>query len=53
MAKPKNVQTTEQLPSFHTLAKVSSQDMLQQYMNEEIPDIQALFRKGRGTRDQI
>ena len=52
-AMPKNVQTTEQLPSFHTLAKVSSQDMLQQYVNEEIPDIQALFRKGRGTRDQI
>ena len=26
---------------------------LQQYMNDEIPDIQAGFRKGRGTRDQI
>ena len=26
---------------------------LQQYMNHEIPDIQAGFRKGRGTRDQI
>ena len=26
---------------------------LQQYMNQEIPDIQAGFRKGRGTRDQI
>ena len=26
---------------------------LQQYMNPELPDIQAGFRKGRGTRDQI
>ena len=25
----------------------------QQYMNREIPDVQAGFRKGRGTRDQI
>ena len=27
--------------------------MLQQYMNQELPDVQAGFRKGRGTRDQI
>ena len=27
--------------------------MLQQYMNCELPDVQAGFRKGRGTRDQI
>ena len=26
---------------------------LQQYMNHEIPDVQAGFRKGTGTRDQI
>ena len=26
---------------------------LQQYMNREFPDVQAGFRKGRGTRDQI
>ena len=26
---------------------------LQQYMNRELPDIQAGFRKGRGTRNQI
>ena len=26
---------------------------LQQYMNHELPDVQAAFRKGRGTRDQI
>ena len=29
------------------------QARLQQYMNSELPDIQAGFRKGRGTRDQI
>jgi len=26
---------------------------LQQYINQEVPDVQAGFRKGRGTRDQI
>ena len=26
---------------------------LQRYMNRELPDVQAGFRKGRGTRDQI
>ena len=29
------------------------QGRLQQYMNRELPDVQAGFRKGRGTRDQI
>ena len=29
------------------------QTRLQQYMNQEIPDVQAGFRKGRGIRDQI
>ena len=29
------------------------QARLQQYMNREIPDVQAGFRKGKGTRDQI
>ena len=29
------------------------QARLQQYMNREFPDVQAGFRKGRGTRDQI
>ena len=46
----------------HTLALVSHgnkvmpkvlQSRLQQYMNRELPDVQAGFRKGRGTRDQI
>ena len=29
------------------------QAMLQQYVNQELPDVQAIVRKGRGTRDQI
>ena len=29
------------------------QARLQQYMNRELPDVQAGFRKRRGTRDQI
>ena len=29
------------------------QAKLQQYLNQELPDVQAGFRKGRGTRDQI
>ena len=40
----------------HTLAKVMFkilQARLQQYVNRELPDVQAGFRKGRGTGDQI
>ena len=29
------------------------QARLQQYVNRELPDVQARFRKGRGTRDQV
>ena len=29
------------------------QAKVQQYMNQEVPDVQAGIRKGRGTRDQI
>ena len=29
------------------------QARLQQYVNDELPDVQAGFKKGRGTRDQI
>ena len=29
------------------------QARLQQYVNRELPDVQARFRKGKGTRDQI
>ena len=51
---PKNAQTTAQLHSSHTLVMFKIlQDRLQQYVNHELPDVQAGFRKGRGTRDQI
>ena len=50
---PENVQTTVQLHSFHMLAKLMLQARLQQYVSWEIPDVQARFRKGRGTWDQI
>ena len=53
-AMPKNAQTTAQLHSFHMLVMLKTlQARLQQYMNSEIPDVQAGFRKGRGTRYQI
>ena len=51
---PKNVQTTAQLHSSHAsevMLKIL-QARLQQYMNCELPDVQAGLRKGRGTRDQ-
>ena len=51
---PKNAQTTTQLHSSHMLVMLKIlQARLQQYMNYELPDVQAGFRKGRGTRDQI
>ena len=48
--------------NYHTIALISDvckvnlkilQMRLQQHMNQELPDVQAGFRKGRGTRDQI
>ena len=48
--------------NYHTIALISHaskvmltilQARLQQYVNHELPDVQARFRKGRGTRDQI
>ena len=54
-AMPKNV-------NYHTVALISHtskvmlkilQARLQQYMNQQLPDIQVGFRKGTGTRDQI
>jgi len=48
--------------NYHTIVLISHaskvmlkilQARLQQYMNQELPDVQAGFRKGRGTRDQI
>ena len=53
---PKNVQNILQLHSYHTLAKYWSKIFLArlpQYVNQYLPDVQAGFRKGRGTRDQI
>ena len=51
---PKNAQTTAQLLSSHTLVIFKIlQVRLQQYVNCELPDVPAGFRKGRGTRDQI
>ena len=51
---PKHAQTTAQLHSSHTKVMLKIlQARLQQYVNHELPDVQAGFRKGRGTRDQI
>ena len=53
---PKNVQTTAQLHAISHASKVMLkilQVRLQQYVNHELPDEQAGFRKDRGTRDQI
>ena len=55
-AIPKNVQTTLQLPSFHTLAKLCSKSFklgFSSMWTEKLLDVQAGLRKGRGTRDQI
>ena len=52
----------KEFSNYHTIALISHaskvmlkilQARLQQYMNHELPDVQAGFRKGRGTRDQI
>ena len=53
---PKNAQTTAQLKLISHISKVMFkilQSGLQQYMNHELPDVQAGFRKTRGTSDQI
>ena len=54
---PKYAQTSTQLIalisySSKVMIKIL-QARLQQYVNHELPDVQACFRKGRGTRDQI
>ena len=52
----------KECPNYCTIALISHaskvmlkilQARLQQYLNQEISDVQAGFRKGRGTRDQI
>ena len=50
---PKNVQTTAQLHSFHLLVRQWSKSFKLGFHGTEIPEVQARFRKGRGTRDQI
>ena len=53
---PKNAQTTALIALISQASKVMLkilQARLQQYMNCELPDVQAGFRKGRGTRYQI
>ena len=58
---PKKVNAKE-CSNYHTVALISCinkvmfkifQARFQQYVNCELPDVQAGFRKGRGTRDQI
>ena len=58
---PKNGHAKE-YSNYCTIAMISHaskvmlkilQARLQQYLNHELPDVQARFRKGRGTRDQI
>ena len=53
---------TKECSNYHTVALISHtskvmlkilQARLQQYVNRELPDVQAGFRKCRGTRDQI
>ena len=60
-SKPKKANTKE-CSNYHTIALISHaskvmlkilQARLQQYMNWELPDVQAGFGKGRGTREQI
>ena len=52
----------QRILNYHTIALISHaskimlkilQARLQQYVNCELPDVQAGFRKGRGTKDQI
>ena len=50
---PKNAQTTTLILHASKVMLKILQARLQQYMNRELPDVQAGFRKGRGTRDQI
>ena len=54
--------SAKECSNYHTIALISHtskvmlkilQARLQQYVNHELPDVQAGFRKSRGTRDQI
>ena len=61
-SNPKDFINAKECSNYRTIALISHasksmpkilQARLQQYMNHELPDIQAGSRKGRGTRDQI
>ena len=48
-----NYRTTTPILHASKVMFKNFQARLKQYMNHELPDVQARFRKGRGTRDQI
>ena len=48
-----NYRTTALISHASKVMRKILQAWLQQYVNRELPDVQAGFRKGRGTRDQI
>ena len=50
---PNNVQTIALISNTRKVMLKILQAGLQQYVNQELPDVQAGFRKGRGTRDEI
>ena len=50
---PKNAQTTVLISHASKVLLKILQARLQRYVNRELPDVQAGFRKGRGTTDQI
>ena len=59
---PKKGNVSKERSNYRTIALISHatkvmlkilQVSVQQYMNLELPDVQAVFRKGKGTRDQI
>ena len=50
---PKNAQTIALISQASREMLKILQARLQQYVNHELPDVQAGFRKGRGNRDQI
>ena len=59
-SNPKEGQCQRMLKLLHNCTHLTSKVMLkilqarlQQYVNRELPDVQASFRKGRGTRDQM
>ena len=60
--KPSQEVNAKECSNYRTIALISHtskvmlkilQGRFQQYVNHELPDVQAGFRKGRGTRDQI